>query len=591
VHIDHSPYNCFAAAGWGGHLWLWPAPALDNGENDGRSVPAQGVERHFCGGTSDVLSMAYCAPAQLVATGAINGEITIWSLLSGGGKATLTRPCGEEASRARGVDGGGGGAEKTDQQAGGESRRLWPEGLDVSVECLAFLDPNSHALAAAPTLVSGGADGFLRVWNVRALGGGTGHAFAVRGACAVNESITALGVSDGNDSLATGDSEGRVEVWDVSALVAAISHRKPACAVAGNERHLVRRSSWRAHRQVIVQVEMVQKREVLITASTDCSVMLWTLHGARIGTFGQAKPWNMNQPPRALETALPKEHEEATGGGRTTAREARAKTTGAYGGNISGRLGPSRHASFSNQPPPLQTNNGAWPIGGRRVASVTGGATELRKVLREAHASRFGEGEAASLAAATLEAFPPSDPVSNGARFGSRSDELIARLLPPPAGSANASRALRSPSRAALLVANSLPPLETGPAGSALAAWRKRGLGAKAFAPEGWAPEVSLASSCRAGPRPPPLSGFPHLVLLPRANAVEVSSPSCSPSKGRFGDGRARQCATVDSGGLKQMRGSISLPDLQQHGPRLAAGGAAARLESSPIGKQRAPLA
>lgn len=562
VHIHQSSYKCYAAAGWGGEIWLWPAPTLEQGDNPYRS---KGSERQLHGRKADVLCLAYCAPALLLATGAIDGKIAIWSIVSGGVKATLTWPLEEEPARARCVDScnNGGGPDSAVQPRAGQGGSVWTGGVDKSVECIAFLDPSAHALAAAPTLVSGGADGHLRVWNIRAMGGGTGHAFAVRGACAPTESLTALGVSESNDSLATGDSEGRVVVWDMSALVAAIAQRKQVGAVAEDERHLVRKASWRAHHQVIVQVEMVRRREVLLTASIDGSVVMWTLCGARIGAFGQSKPWNMDQPPQVLQPmpAAAAHQEEGTAGASATAGEAHAKGGEAESGAMTGPWAPGLRASRS-----ASASSGAWSIGARQDAG-TMGASELRKVLRDAHASRFGEGAAASLAAATLAAYLPSGPTGVAARGGSRSEELIARLLPPPTGSAHACRTLRSPSRAALVVAGSLPPLEAGPATSSLATWRKRGLGVKAFAPAGWAPESSLASADRAGPRPPPLVCSPPLVLLTMAVAAGGGSPT-STGRMRSGYGKSRRGSAFDSGDLSQIRGSSSLPNLWQHGPR-----------------------
>ncbi|MGH0143151.1 UNVERIFIED_CONTAM: hypothetical protein FKN15_034535 [Acipenser sinensis] len=62
-------------------------------------------------------------------------------------------------------------------------------------------------------------------------------------------------------------------------------------------------SSWRCHLQRIVHVEYVDRFQLIVTASLDCSVHLWSIAGKYIGTFGQAlwQVWVQ----RSLRTQLP----------------------------------------------------------------------------------------------------------------------------------------------------------------------------------------------------------------------------------------------------------------------------------------------
>lgn len=42
-------------------------------------------------------------------------------------------------------------------------------------------------------------------------------------------------------------------------------------------------SSWRGHTDAIISIDIVEHKELIITASLDCCVSLWTLCGRYIG--------------------------------------------------------------------------------------------------------------------------------------------------------------------------------------------------------------------------------------------------------------------------------------------------------------------
>uniref|UniRef100_A0A4W5M0X8 Uncharacterized protein n=1 Tax=Hucho hucho TaxID=62062 RepID=A0A4W5M0X8_9TELE len=54
-------------------------------------------------------------------------------------------------------------------------------------------------------------------------------------------------------------------------------------------------SSWRGHLKGIVSLEYVERFRLIVTASLDCNVRLWTIAGSYIGTFGQAQ-WRVGDP-------------------------------------------------------------------------------------------------------------------------------------------------------------------------------------------------------------------------------------------------------------------------------------------------------
>ena len=49
------------------------------------------------------------------------------------------------------------------------------------------------------------------------------------------------------------------------------------------------RTQFQPHQDLINTLEICERNErlIIISASSDCSVSLWDVHGTRIGTFGQ----------------------------------------------------------------------------------------------------------------------------------------------------------------------------------------------------------------------------------------------------------------------------------------------------------------
>jgi len=102
------------------------------------------------------------------------------------------------------------------------------------------------------------------------------------------ESLHHVCAEDTNTFVFTGDSAGCIKVWDISDLVEQSVRSQPI-----SRAHIKILFAWRAHLRAVVRVEYLKGVEGLISASTDCTVRLWSLSGEQIGLFGQAEPWRL----------------------------------------------------------------------------------------------------------------------------------------------------------------------------------------------------------------------------------------------------------------------------------------------------------
>jgi WD40 repeat protein len=139
-----------------------------------------------------------------------------------------------------------------------------------------------------------GADGQIRFWNIH--DGTLTHEF--EGTNDPDEGIFCGATNGENTVLVTTDSKGFVAVWDMS-----------HCCVGGRKSSLMKTTQlqddvglsqsrkagegekedeiceeelpllheWRAHLQIVVCLDVVEKEQLVITGSTDCSVRLWTV--------------------------------------------------------------------------------------------------------------------------------------------------------------------------------------------------------------------------------------------------------------------------------------------------------------------------
>ncbi|VDD74035.1 unnamed protein product [Mesocestoides corti] len=133
-------------------------------------------------------------------------------------------------------------------------------------------------------IVTCGGNGYVRFWNA--------YECILIGEFAAHPKVSSIvmAVDPLNEKLATADVEGNVKLWNIATY----------CLSEGSEKCMYAPpliSQWNAHLDLITDVVFCvrpEKRNVLATSSSDCSVCLWSLEGHRLGIFGQADRWKLD---------------------------------------------------------------------------------------------------------------------------------------------------------------------------------------------------------------------------------------------------------------------------------------------------------
>ncbi|XP_058848143.1 WD repeat-containing protein on Y chromosome-like [Acipenser ruthenus] len=206
----------------------------------------------------------------------------------------------------------------------------------LAVEKVFFLRTRERSPDTA-ILLSSAADGYIYAWSISHQGGLLGKF------CAVNTeetSVSTMATDEKSQILLTGDTNGYIRIWEIENYCYRTKEEKrPAssdgvnkglrlpdlipeyCRMQGPKSDDIEAekevqdgwttspvpptllSSWRCHLQRIVHVEYVDRFQLIVTASLDCNVRLWSIAGKYIGTFGQAL-WQVRVQPGLL-TQLP----------------------------------------------------------------------------------------------------------------------------------------------------------------------------------------------------------------------------------------------------------------------------------------------
>ncbi|VDP78595.1 unnamed protein product [Echinostoma caproni] len=169
-----------------------------------------------------------------------------------------------------------------------------------NISRLVLLSTRKHISSGSQkgaNIVSCGGNGIVRFWNAYAcilVGEFTAHQ-NVALLLLIASSII-MNVDPTNEYLATGDVEGTVKVWNIKDYCmteAEYEVTEPPELLC----------QWTAHVDLISGLAFCtrfERRVFLVTSSTDCSVILWTLEGVKIGVFGQELRWKLEQMQRDI---------------------------------------------------------------------------------------------------------------------------------------------------------------------------------------------------------------------------------------------------------------------------------------------------
>ncbi|XP_069131359.1 LOW QUALITY PROTEIN: cilia- and flagella-associated protein 337-like [Argopecten irradians] len=208
------------------------------------------------GHKEDILAIAQ-SPPNLIATGSYDGEVIVWNMVSGHIFCHLHAPVPPNYE---------------DESLDG----------DLSVNRLVFLKSRESRKTSA-SLIASGPRGHIHFWNV--FQGGSMMA-QFKGSKNSGGMITTMATDDANTMLFCGDSLGFILIYDVDGYCLNGKAKAPPTLI----------HSWRGHVDSVLSLEMVEKNKVILTASMDCTVRMWTFNGDYIGTYGQPEPWDLYDP-------------------------------------------------------------------------------------------------------------------------------------------------------------------------------------------------------------------------------------------------------------------------------------------------------
>ncbi|XP_053387026.1 WD repeat-containing protein 49-like isoform X3 [Mercenaria mercenaria] len=256
--------------------------------------------------TEDVLCAAFMPP-NILATGSYDGEIVIWNTNSEHSSRHLTQRMkkrtksrsstfvtktrentnvsmmSRKASRASLHSRGSGTDEETPVSEEKEQQYVEENEYSWAISKLLFLEARKgNSASGCANLVSCGGNGIVRFWN-------SSHNTLMAEFTAHQHAGSIIMASDKNNQyLVTGDVDGVLKVWEIleyatHSVDQPITEQPPL------------RTQFQPHQDMINTLELCERNErlIIISASSDCSVSLWDVHGNRIGTFGQEEHWKI----------------------------------------------------------------------------------------------------------------------------------------------------------------------------------------------------------------------------------------------------------------------------------------------------------
>lgn len=185
--------------------------------------------------------------------------------------------------------------------------RLATEVRQMSIQSTLFLN-SRPALPNYGTLLTSLENGKILVWSQDRLGGYLGQFNAIHMA---GDSVSFMTTDETNTYLFTGTVRGYVKTWFLTNFFVPKSNHVPVSmpqlrlqfpflirtAFVGRAKRSARTqpmpmlvNSYKAHTKPITSMSYIDRRKVLLTASSDYSVRLWTLGGQYLGTLGSHIP-------------------------------------------------------------------------------------------------------------------------------------------------------------------------------------------------------------------------------------------------------------------------------------------------------------
>jgi WD40 repeat protein len=157
----------------------------------------------------------------------------------------------------------------------------------ATVECMTLL-PHMNCIVAS------GSDSIIRFWNLET------HMlhYALRAWHPNNQTIVKIATDESNHHIVSACAIGYIRVFRVVhyGLENVLANK----GLSPDDRMVLpvfSISGWQAHDEALTCMKVAEHAmagTLLITASGDCCINIWTIEGSKVGTFGQPKPWSLS---------------------------------------------------------------------------------------------------------------------------------------------------------------------------------------------------------------------------------------------------------------------------------------------------------
>ncbi|KAJ3227462.1 WD40 repeat domain 95 [Clydaea vesicula] len=260
MYVEMGSNKYIIAIGWDNKIYIF-IDDIDKFEcGPARVLNGKGTLTHR-GHEDDLSSVSFCPP-NIVATSSVDGAIVLWNIESGYIKLTLRDPFLDLRAR--------------DEKA---------------VEKVLFLIKQdmfqNYQLSSWPRvpLISSHADGHIRFWEIQ-----EGNLICELNCSRGNEEEGMNTMITDIDAtiLIVGGSKGYIRVYDVRSF--SVDMKKDYSTGC------VLKSYWRAHVWSIASLGYANSQELVITASRDSTIRVWTINGNHIGVFGGDVSWYIDDP-------------------------------------------------------------------------------------------------------------------------------------------------------------------------------------------------------------------------------------------------------------------------------------------------------